>query len=470
MISKLRRLRTVLAKPAEERSLDEKLAVSSALTALEHGASILCRIGSTLVLTRLLSPEIFGLFAIIITFQMIVVMLTDFGVRSLIIVSEDVRDPEFLKTCWTVQVIRGLGIYGCILVIALILWLVQQAGMTSADSVYAAPDLAPALAVAGLQLVLQGSESVNQHVFAREMWFGRICLINLIRAVLSPILTIAIAWYWPSVWSLVISGLIAGVLHVTLTFRLFPGAAMGFRLHKQHAKELFDRGKWIMSHSILSVATNTADKILLSAFLPASTLGIYALAFQMIDVPRQLLAKIEQSVFLQTFRTLVEPGKVDEMRRQYYRYRVPYDALACMAAGGFLTASPALIDLMYDPRYAQAGEIMQILALGLPFLGMGVIREAFSAQKRFRLMTLMSLIQAGTIWLGLLVALPVMGSMLGAFLVIAFHRVPELVTLLGLARRENWIDLVKEFRIWPVILVGAALGLGVDYVWSLVKP
>ena len=128
--------------------------------------------------------------------------------------------------CWTVQVIRGLGIYGCILVIALILWLVQQAGMTSADSVYAASDLAPALAVAGLQLVLQGSESVNQHVFAREMWFGRICLINLIRAVLSPILTIAIAWYWPSVWSLVISGLIAGVLHVTLTFRLFPGAAM----------------------------------------------------------------------------------------------------------------------------------------------------------------------------------------------------------------------------------------------------
>ena len=80
MISKFRRLSTVLSKPAAERSLDEKLAVSSALTAFEYGISILCRIGSTLVLTRLLSPEIFGLFAIIITFQMIVVMLTDFGV------------------------------------------------------------------------------------------------------------------------------------------------------------------------------------------------------------------------------------------------------------------------------------------------------------------------------------------------------------------------------------------------------
>lgn len=470
MISKFRRLSTVLSKPAAERSLDEKLAVSSALTAFEYGISILCRIGSTLVLTRLLSPEIFGLFAIIITFQMIVVMLTDFGVRSLIIVSEDVQDPDFIRTCWTVQAIRGLGIYGCILVIALILWVVQQAGMTGADSVYAAPELAPALAVAALQLVLQGVESVNQHIYARQMWFGRICLINVVRAIISPILTIAIAWFWPSVWSLVISGLIAGVVHLVLTYRLFPGIAMGFRLHTEHAKELFDRGKWIMSHSILSVATNTADRILLSAFLPASMLGIYALAFQMIDIPRQLLVKIEQSVFLQTFRTLVGSEQLEEMRRQYYRYRVPYDALACMAAGGFLTASPALIDLMYDPRYAQAGEIMQILALGLPFLGMGVIREAFSAQKRFKLMTLMSLIQAGTIWLGLLVALPVMGSMLGAFLVIAFHRVPELMTLLGLARRENWIVPWKEFRLWPVILIGAALGLGVDYLWSLVAP
>ena len=43
------------------------------------------------------ASEIFGLFAIIITFQMIVVMLTDFGVRSLIIVSDDYQDPDFIS-------------------------------------------------------------------------------------------------------------------------------------------------------------------------------------------------------------------------------------------------------------------------------------------------------------------------------------------------------------------------------------
>lgn len=470
MISKFRRLNTVLSKPAAERSLDERLAVSSALTGLEYGVNILCRIGSTLILTRLLSPEIFGLFAIIITFQVMVAMLTDFGVRSLIIVSENAEDKGFLRTCWTVQGLRGSALYVIILAIAFILWILQRYGMTVPGSVYAAPELAPALAVAGLQLVLQGVESVNQHVYAREMRFGRVCQLNVLCSLISPVFTIGIVWFWPDVWALVISGVLAGTLRFILSFLLFSGPSMRIAWEKEHVRELFDRGKWIMGHSILSVATLAADKILLSVFLPASTLGIYSLASQMIEIPRQLLTKIEHSVFLQIFRTLVEPGKVVDMRRQYYRYRIPYDTLACMAAGGFLTASPALIDLMYDPRYAQAGEIMQYLALGLPFLGMGVIREAFSAQKRFRLMTVMSLVQAGTIWLGLVLALPVFGSIVGAFLVVAFHRVPELLVLLGLARRENWIVPWKEIRLWPVILVGAALGWGVDYLWSLVAP
>lgn len=468
MMSKLRRFRAVLANPAEDRTLDEKLFVSGMFSGLEYAVNILCRLISTLILTRLLTPEIYGLFAIIMTFQVIVVMLTDFGIRSLIIVSDDAHDRDFLRTCWSVQAARGVGIYGIILIIALTLWMLQQADMTPDGSVYASAELAPALAIAGFQLVLQGLESVNQHVYAREMKFGRICLLNIVKSAFSPVVTILIALIWPSVWALVIAGLLTGTLAMLMTFFLFKGPAMGICWQKEHARELYDRGKWIISHSGLTVVTTTADRILLSIFLPASTLGIYTLAVQMIDIPRLLLDKIQHTLFLQVFQSLGTSGDATEMRRKYYGYRIPFDILACMAAGGFMTASPALIDLMYDPRYAQAGEIMQILAIGLPFVGMGIIREAFSAQKRFRLMTLVSLVQAGSIWIGLIVALPVMGSMLGAFLVIALYRLPEFLVLLGLARRENWILPLKEIRFLPIVAVGAALGLGVDYLWSLV--
>lgn len=469
MISKLRRLRAVLSKPVDDRSLDEKLLISSALMGFEQAVHILARLVSTLVLTRLLSPEIFGVFAVIIMFHMIISMLTDFGVRSLIIVSDELADQKFLRTCWTVQAVRGLGIYGVVLLIAFVLWSLQQFEFMAQDSVYATPELPYVMAASGLMLVLQGLESVNQHVHAREMRFGALCRLGVTCAIIAPILTIAIVWVWPSVWALAISGVLGGILRTVLTFTMFPGVPMGLSWAKKHAQELFDRGKWIVSHSALTVVAISADKILLSAFLPAANFGIYTLAYQIIDIPRQFLMRLENSLFMQVFRSLDKPGMEAEMQQQYYRYRIPFDLMACLAAGGFLTASPALIDLMYDPRYAQAGEIMQILALGLPFIGMGIIREAFSAQKRFRLMALISVIHAASIWLGLVLALPVLGSVTGAFLAIALFRIPELLVLLGLARREGWISPWKELRIWPVIVVGAILGWGVDYIWFLAE-
>lgn len=470
MLQRFRRLFTILRKPADLRSMQEKMLVSGALTGIDYAVNILFRIGSTLIVTRLLAPDIFGLFALIMTFQVIAVMLTDFGVRALIIVSDHVKDSDFLRTCWSVQFVRGLCLSAIVGLIGLVLYGIQMAGLTGDTSVYGAAALPLALAISGLQLTLQGFESVNQHVYAREMRFGRITILNIAHAALGPVLTIAIALYWPTVWSLVIAGLTAGLVKLAMTHMIFSGVSMRFCWRREHVVELFDRGKWIMSHSALHVVTSTADKIMLSAFLPASWLGLYFLAFQFIEVPRQLLQKIEAAFGLQFFRHVNEPGRTAEMKNAYYRFRIPFDLVACIFAGGFMTASPAVIDLLYDPRYLEAGYIMQILAIGLPLTGLGLIRDAYSAQKRFRVMTLISLIQAGSIWLGLVVALPVLGSTLGALLAIALYRVPELAALLAMARREGWVDLLRETRFFPLIAVGAAMGWGIDRLWEFAKP
>lgn len=467
MLNRANRLYLILRKPADDRTMQERLLVSGALTSLDYSLGILFRIGSTLIVTRLLAPEIFGLFALIMTFQVIAVMLTDFGVRALIIVSDTVEDETFLRTCWSVQAMRGLALSGIVALIGLSIYGAQLAGLTGTRSVYGASELPLALAISGIQLAFQGFESVNQHVAAREMRFGRITVLNIVNAAMVPALTISIALWWPTVWSLVIAGLTGGMVKLILTHVVFPGIAMRFCWQRDHAAELFNRGKWVMSHSVLNVFTTTADKVMLSAFMPASWLGLYFLALQFIEMPRQLLEKIEAAFGLQFFRHVNEPGKLAEMQAAYYRLRIPFDLVACIFAGGFMTASPAVIDLLYDPRYLEAGSIMQILAIGLPFTGVGLIRHAFSAQKRFRIMTLISLIQAGSIWLGLIVALPVLGSALGALLAIALHRVPELMTLLAMARREGWVDLVREVRFLPLIAVGAAMGWGVDWVWEM---
>ena len=80
---------------------------------------------------------------------------------------------------------------------------------------------------------------------------------------------------------------------------------------------------------------------------------------------------------LQIFREIGTHTDRAETRRRYYRFRMPIDVLLALAAGTLLTLGPALIDLMYDPRYSNAGTILQFLALGFPLTGIGIIHASF---------------------------------------------------------------------------------------------
>lgn len=466
MLDRLRRVRTVLRKPPDRRSLSEKILVSSALTGIDHAVNLVFRLGATLVVTRLLAPDIFGLFAVITMFQVLLVMITDFGIRSLIIVSDDVDDPDFLQTCWSVQIVRGVLLWGALLALALGLYGLQQAGLVPAGIAYADPVLPAALAVSGLQIPIRALESVNQHVHARQMRLGRITLLGVIRSVVTPALTIAIALVSPTVWALVFSGLVSMILSLVLSFTLFPGPPMRFRWHRGHARELFGRGKWIMSSSALTAATNQADQLVLGAFLPASLLGTYFLAKQIFQVVPGLVRKLHGSIGLQIFREIgTDTDDLAGIRRRYYRYRAPIDVLLALAAGALLALGPALIDLMYDPRYAAAGTILQVLAIGLPLTGIGMIHAAFAARKRFRFITGVVVVQLVTIWAWLVVALAVFASPEAAFLGIALYRLPELAIVLTAARREGWVDLWREIRFLPLVGVGALAGWGLGALY-----
>ena len=75
------------------------------------------RLLSNLVLTRLLFPEAFGMMALIQTFTAGLQMFSDIGLRPSIIQNKRGEDPDFLNTAWTLQIIRGAGLwlFSCLL-------------------------------------------------------------------------------------------------------------------------------------------------------------------------------------------------------------------------------------------------------------------------------------------------------------------------------------------------------------------
>ncbi|MEL6483154.1 MAG: hypothetical protein AAFQ75_17045, partial [Pseudomonadota bacterium] len=67
MLEKIAEFRTMLQKPAEARSMKEKLTVAAGLKGVEQASMVVTRLVATLVLTRLLAPETYGVFVVVIT-------------------------------------------------------------------------------------------------------------------------------------------------------------------------------------------------------------------------------------------------------------------------------------------------------------------------------------------------------------------------------------------------------------------
>src|SRR6056297_1850851 len=86
----------------------------SMLTIVSFGGQNVLRLGSNLVLTRILFPEAFGLMALVQVFIVGLQMFSDVGIQTSVIRSKRGDDPASLHTAWTFQVLRGVLLWlGC---------------------------------------------------------------------------------------------------------------------------------------------------------------------------------------------------------------------------------------------------------------------------------------------------------------------------------------------------------------------
>src|SRR2546421_7848298 len=91
----------------DRSSLKALVIKGSAWTIAGHGAGELIRLAKSLVLTRLLFPEAFGMMSLVGVVMYGLQMLSDVGLVQAIIRDKRGDDPDFLNTAWTMQVIRG---------------------------------------------------------------------------------------------------------------------------------------------------------------------------------------------------------------------------------------------------------------------------------------------------------------------------------------------------------------------------
>lgn len=430
---------------------------------LGHGTGQAIRLGSNLIMTRLLVPEMFGVMAIATMVTVILALLSDIGLRQNIVRSKRGDDPAFLDTAWLVDIARGLLLWSLALALSGALALAGRAGLLPPDSVYAAPVLPSVIAVSAFAAVLIGLQSTKMATAQRSFDQKRLVQIDLGSQLAGLAVMVVLGLATRSIWALVAGGLVGSLTTTILSHVWMPGHTNRPRWDREAFREILDFGKWVFASSAVFVLAFTGDRLLLGGLVDAGTLGLYAIAALMIRAIEGVLNKLYTSVSLPALSEVArqEPWRLKDI---YYKLALPADALLLFLLGLLFVSGRVLIDVLYDPRYAQAGEMLEVLALSLFAVRYGGALQVYVAAGVPRYLTVINVVRFAALYSLVPLAFH-LGGTRAAIWGIALHSLVSVPFVYYFNARLRINDLRRELVVVPALLLG--VGCGIALRWGV---
>ena len=385
---------TLGLSPDDGRRIRGRIAAMRAVlqrdTSIVLGAVLalnLLRVVSSMVLTRLLAPDIFGAVGMIWSVMFVLAMVSDLGFQAFVVRHRDADERGFLDAIWTIRLIRAA-------VLTLVLAVLADPVSRALDK----PVLAMLVAVSSLQFLIEGFSSLSLITALRDRQLLRLSLLELAVAMLQLTASIVLAVLWRDAWAIVVAMLLSGVGKVWLSYAVFPGTRRQWRIDRRRAGELWAFARFVTGSSIISMLLLQADKVVLTRLLSLDAFGLYVLAGNLAIAPMAFTSayasRVLYPLYVQTWH-----DRPEALRSVFYAARRRASLLYMAGAGGLIGGAPALVAILYDDRYAGAAHYLTLLAIA-PMLALGsaAANEALTASGHVRATFHASLVRLG--WLG----------------------------------------------------------------------
>ena len=340
-------------RPALE-PLRSRIQRATTWTTIAYGVSQFLRLVNNVILAALFvnNMDLLGLMILVGIFMQGLQMFSDIGTGPSIIQHHRGDKPDFLNTAWTMQIIRGFA-----------LWIAACVGAWPFASAYDEPRLAWIIAICGFGMVVQGFTSTSLITLGRKLYLGKLTALDFGCQILGLVVTIGIALYRPTIWSLIIGNYARDITKTISSYFMLPGHTNRLGWNREDARDMFKFGRWVFFSTALTFFAMQADSILFGKLAGPAVLVIYNIAKQFSDMPKQFLKRMMSQV---AFPMLAEIRR-DRPEMFQRRFR---DARLALVGAGMLALVPLmfggrlLIQLLYPSQYQDAGWMLQILAAG----------------------------------------------------------------------------------------------------------
>ena len=350
------------------------------------------RLGTNLILTRILMPEAFGAMALVFSIIFAIRMVSDIGVRDAVIHNERGDCPEFLNTVWTILIIRGFILWGVIVAIA-----------SPFARFYDEPQLTWLLPIVGLMCVARGFASTSiltasRHILAR--WNVTILVCGNIAGTVSMVI---LALITRSVLALAIGNVVNAVVFTAVSYQFGEHRGHRFCWDRDAAAAVSAFGRWIIPSSALTILLQQGDKLILGKLVSSSTLGLYSIGSNLAGLPMMIFDRLTNTV-LQPLYAKTRDLSTDDAHSKIRRFRMALLASLLPILWVFIFGSYWVFRILYTDEFLEAHKFCSITALGISFrlcTDMGPIFQAHGqAEKHFRIMLVRCIIMLTSMFVG----------------------------------------------------------------------
>ncbi|MET0180188.1 MAG: oligosaccharide flippase family protein [Novosphingobium sp.] len=415
----------------------------------------LLRTGSSMVLTRLLVPEVFGIAALIGSIQFTINMISDLGFEPFVVRHPDGDKRRFLDSIWTVALIRSIAIAVVLVALA-----------TPLAHLFDKPDLAAMIAVSSLSFVIDGLASMTLLTALRQRQILRLSSIEFAVMVVQIVVTAILAYFWRSYWAIQVGLLVGCALKTVLSYTMFAQSARKLAFDRGYAGDLWAFARFITGSSIISLLLVQTDKLVLARLMSLDTFGLYILACNLAGAPLAFASAYASRVLYPTYSQLWRDG-AGNLREQAYAKRWLPSLLYTFAAGGLIGSAPLVIAVLYDPRYANAALYLQVLGIGTLFALAGTSSNAtLTAIGRIKATLEANIVKL--IWMTL--AAPAGYALYGEIGLVAavgMMEIPAVLFRWWQMHRAALLDLRQELLFLAAGAAGLAMGTAGDV---LIRP
>lgn len=252
--------------------LKEKMIRGGLAKVCSQGANFVVRVGSLMILARLLDPNDFGLVGMVTAVTGVFHLFKEFGLSTATIQRATVTEEQ-LSTLFWINLFIGV-----------VLGMLSLALAPAIARFYHEPRLFAVTAVLGIGFVFNAAGVQHSAILQREMRFTALAIIETVSILGGTAIAFAMATHGYGYWALVATTVIAPLI-TTLCVWFTTGWMPGLPRRKVGIRSMMGFGGKLTLNGLVAYLAYNLEKVLLGRYWGADAVGLYGRAFQLINIP-----------------------------------------------------------------------------------------------------------------------------------------------------------------------------------------